>query len=299
MTNPMTFLTRPLLVTLLALGTPIVAAGQVHADDGSSSDPSRVAAASKLSDDGLSLYKARDYRHAIEKFLQAYALDPDPNLLFNTARCYEAMGDTDNAIEKYETFLSKGDADPQGKRRATEAIRNLRRGREAGAEASSGTTGSGTAGRTRATGLPSATAADNHDAELKTSATGADGKPGSSLLSPPPLILGAGVLAIAVGAVSYFLGASDHNKVTTSPGYGTAGQVDPMTEVAAKQLVDSGSSKKLIGAIGLGVGAALVATSAVLFVLTPHRGAEKEATGVAFGITPLSSGGQVSFQGRF
>jgi tetratricopeptide (TPR) repeat protein len=89
-------------------------------------DPAIAAAAAKFSEEGVVLYKARDYRHAAEKFLQAYPLNQDPNLLFNIARCYEALGDVEAAIEKYEAFVATPDADPQGKRRAGEAVRALR-----------------------------------------------------------------------------------------------------------------------------------------------------------------------------
>src|SRR5689334_2035256 len=126
-------LRKLLVVAAIALLTS--AAGRPALADDAPTDPAaRAAAVAKLTDDGFALYKIRDYRHAVEKFLQAYALDQDPNLLFNIARCYESMGDPDSAIEKYETFLSKPDADPQGKRRANEAIRALRRQKSASAE---------------------------------------------------------------------------------------------------------------------------------------------------------------------
>src|SRR5436305_8380691 len=92
----------------------------------SSSAAARAPASPAVGDDGFALYRAREYRRAAEKFLQAYALDADPNLLFNIARCYEALGDTLAAIEKYKAFLANPGADDQGRRRATEAVRVLR-----------------------------------------------------------------------------------------------------------------------------------------------------------------------------
>jgi tetratricopeptide (TPR) repeat protein len=93
---------------------------------GAAAESTPGAARPKLSEEALALYKARDYRHAAEKFLQAYSLDHDSNLLFNIARCYEALGDTDGAVEKYEAFLATPDADVEGRRRAALAIRTLR-----------------------------------------------------------------------------------------------------------------------------------------------------------------------------
>ena len=272
--------------TVLAL---LLAATGARADDGDSSD--RVASANKLSDEGLSLYKGRDYRHAIEKFLQAFALDPDPNLLFNTARCYEAMGDSDNAIEKYEAFLAKPDADPQGKRRATEAVRALRQAKEAPAVS--------------ATTAPSAGAAARPPhAALLTAPTPAQPAPSAhsapSFLNATTITLGAGVVSLAAGAVAYAMGVVDHNKVTGSSGYGVMGQVDPLTESQAQRLVDSGNTKKMIGVIGMGLGGALVATSAVLALFGAHTEAPAEEAGkVAIGISPATNGGRILLQGRF
>jgi tetratricopeptide (TPR) repeat protein len=268
--------------TLLAL---LLAASGARAEE---VDSSRVASASKLSEEGLFLYKGRDYRHAIEKFLQAFALDPDPNLLFNTARCYEAMGDNDNALEKYEAFLSKPDADPQGKRRATDAVRALREAKEA----------------------PSPIVPPVAKAPSATPAVEAAGSPAAAkALAPAPqaegssstaaiVTLSAGVVSLAAGAVAYALGRSDHNKVTGAAGYGMMGQVDPMTEGQAQALVDSGKTKKLIGVIGMGLGGALVATSAALFMFGSHD-EMKEPGKVAIGIAPTGDGGRLLLQGRF
>ena len=118
----------------------VLLAGLVRADEGIAAGRASAIGVSKLSDEGFTLYKARDYRHASEKFLQAYALDPDPNLLFNIARCYESLDDLDAAIEKYESFVATPDADPQGKRRATDALRSLRQARGAAARGASPST---------------------------------------------------------------------------------------------------------------------------------------------------------------
>ena len=100
------------------------------ADDGpTQGPPSRASGESmapELSEQGLAFYKARDYRRATEKFLQAYAIDPDPNLLFNVARCYQALGDLVAAIEKYEAYLRSPNIDATGRERAEKWLRTLR-----------------------------------------------------------------------------------------------------------------------------------------------------------------------------
>src|SRR2546430_12742357 len=109
------------MILVIVLAPRVVRAGDSTADAQSS-----AASATRLSEEGFTLYRARDYRRAAEKFLQAYTLNQDSNLLFNIARCYEALGDPARAIEKYEAFLSTPDADLQGKRRATQTIHELR-----------------------------------------------------------------------------------------------------------------------------------------------------------------------------
>ena len=55
----------------------------------------------------------------------------------------------------------------------------------------------------------------------------------------------------------------------------------------------------MIGVIGMGVGGALVATSAALFMFGSHSDAPaKEAGKVAIGISPTANGGRILLQGR-
>jgi hypothetical protein len=255
-------------------------------------DPAaRAAAAAKINAEGTALYKERDYRHALEKFLQAEAIDEDSNLLYNIARCYEMLGDRDAAIEKYEAFLAKPDADAQGKRRANDAIREMREAKAAQAAA-------GPARPVATTSATAAPAARPAGVALNGEAGATTAKP--SFWTPPRITLGAGIVATAAGAVVYLLGVRDHDKVTSSPGYGMPAQVDPLSQVEAQRLVDSGNTKKLIGGITFGVGAALVVTSAVLYAIGDGHGApNKEAAGVTVGMAPSRSGGQLLLEGRF
>jgi tetratricopeptide (TPR) repeat protein len=251
--------------------------------------PSRSSSLSQLTDDGFAYFKGRDYRHAAEKFLQAYAMDQDPNLLYNLARCYESLGDTDNAIEKYELFLAKPDADPQGKARAKEALQALREAkRKASARPAPAID------RAPAPTTTSSTASAAH-LEVDTSESHAT----SSFLRPRVIFLAAGLLVTAAGAVVYELGAADHARVTDSAGYGTSGQIDPLTEAQAHALVDSGTRKKWIGGIGVGAGAALLATSAILFMTgsSAETDGHESAGRVAFG--PIQGGAAFTWGGRF
>lgn len=116
----------PVVVTLvLAVNT------SAWATDSKQSAPAGARASAHaghqdLVDEGIALYNAQKYRPALEKFLQAYAIERDPNLLFNMARCYEAQGESAAAIEKYEEYLADPSIDARGRERAEKARLALR-----------------------------------------------------------------------------------------------------------------------------------------------------------------------------
>lgn len=93
------------LVALLAVVTPAASARAEEAID----DPTERAAEHYRR--GSELYGAGEYDRAIEEFLAAWALAPEPLLLFNVAQAYLAKGDRRMAYEYYRKYV---DADPQG-----------------------------------------------------------------------------------------------------------------------------------------------------------------------------------------
>src|SRR5262245_35190742 len=116
------------LAVLTSVAVALAPAAAVAADNRTAPAPAPASTTSvaQLNEEGAALYAVRDYRRAIEKFIQAYAVDADPNLLFNIARCYEELGEIDAAIEKYETFLKTPGADTRGRQRARESLTALR-----------------------------------------------------------------------------------------------------------------------------------------------------------------------------
>ena len=62
-------------------------------------------ASGELLKDATARYKAGDYDAAIERFEAAYALKPNPTLVYNIARCYERAAKLEQAIAAYERFL--------------------------------------------------------------------------------------------------------------------------------------------------------------------------------------------------
>lgn len=269
---------RPAPALLLALG--LCAAPASAANESRSAAPASQTNVAQLNEEGAALYAARDYRHAIEKFIQAYAVDSDPNLLFNIARCYEELGETDAAIEKYEAFLKTPGADARGRQRARESLAALRE-----AEA---------AHQNTATPNPSASNHESGAAAGSSEATQADAPKGPSYL--PWVVLGGSVVAAAAGTTFYLMGVSDHHKVENAPGFGDPTAVTPLTQHQAQDLVDSGNSKKLIGGISLGVAGALAATYVVLLV-TEDKPAASEGPSLALDWSPR--GPSFSVQGSF
>src|SRR5688572_13619877 len=201
--------------------------------------PANQTSVAQLNEEGAALYAARDYRRAIEKFIQAYAIDTDPNLLFNIARCYEELGEVDAAIEKYESFLKTPGADARGRQRARESLSALRASKENAAASSR---------PAPSADEPAASSEPRPDQPV------AKAEEDSSL---PWWVLVGSIAFAAAGTTFYLLGASDHGKVTDAEGFGDPDAVSSMTRREADELVSSGDTKKLVGGIGFGVAGAL------------------------------------------
>ncbi|HEX2731508.1 MAG TPA: tetratricopeptide repeat protein [Polyangiaceae bacterium] len=257
------------------------ALAQDSSETNSSEDNPAALEVTRLNEEGMGLYKLRDYRRAVEKFIQAYAIDHDPNLLFNIARCYEQLGDVEAAIEKYEEFVKMPGADTQGRQRAYDSLNQLHQ----------------LANTPKVELEPTREEQHTEQAPPKPEpAPPVARESGPGLL--PWVLLGAGVLTSAAGATVYYLGQSDHQDVENQPNFGEPGRVVGMTRTEAKALVDSGDQKKLMGLAGLGVGGALLITSAVLFIWSGDTSNEESATPQA-ALVPLREGAGLWITGRF
>jgi hypothetical protein len=97
---------------------------------------------------------------------------------------------------------------------------------------------------------------------------------GSSMEIAAWATLGAGVAALAGGAVAFGLGEADHEEIRSARGFGGAssGSVSEMSYGEAQDLLDRGDTRKVIGYALWGVGGAAVATSVVLFLLDSDSG---------------------------
>jgi len=68
-----------------------------------------------LTEQASEKYSEGDYDGAIALFERAYALDPEPNILFNIGRIYEESGNYEDAIVYYERFISEPQVDLDAK----------------------------------------------------------------------------------------------------------------------------------------------------------------------------------------
>jgi tetratricopeptide (TPR) repeat protein len=79
---------------------------------------------------GRELYGAQQYREAIEEFERARQAKPLPAFDYNLGRCHEELGEIDEAIAAYESYLSSTVAeDSEEVRRHVSELREQRRPR--------------------------------------------------------------------------------------------------------------------------------------------------------------------------
>lgn len=67
--------------------------------------PQQVEHARQLFSEGSQLYSEGQLDAALQKFLQAWRMVPNPDLAYNVARTYERMGDARHGIEFYRHYL--------------------------------------------------------------------------------------------------------------------------------------------------------------------------------------------------
>ena len=74
---------------------------------------------------GGELFQAGKYAEARAAWEKAYAIDPNPRLLFNIGSTYRREGDLDQALRHYRRYLELAPADAPYRAMAEEAILNL------------------------------------------------------------------------------------------------------------------------------------------------------------------------------
>lgn len=108
---------------------PAPAAAQGAASSAGAPAQSAAARGAELFKKSVDAYRRGELQQAVDLLTEAYALDPQPVLLYNMARAHEGLGQNDAAIETYERYLA---ADPSTKDRGAieQRLVTLRRQRE-------------------------------------------------------------------------------------------------------------------------------------------------------------------------
>ncbi len=111
--------------SILAAG-PALARAQPEGDATSVATPAQNSEAEELSDRAVEAFNDKRYDESIDLFEQAYALNSNPNYLFNIGRVYEEKGDLEQAVVHYQQFVSQPGVDLESREAATERLKVLR-----------------------------------------------------------------------------------------------------------------------------------------------------------------------------
>lgn len=109
----------PCFVCLVTLSNPIRVQAQAAGGD--------LDLAKRYYALGEELYQRSNYEGALAQFQQAYKASAKPDLLYNIARCYEAMGKPQEAINHYRRYLKKASASAKDREIVTARLANLER----------------------------------------------------------------------------------------------------------------------------------------------------------------------------
>jgi hypothetical protein len=213
----------------------------------------------KLNDEGAAAYHARDYRRANEKFQQAYALDPDPNILYNIAKTYELLGDDSAALEKFELFVSQPGADPAGKTKANAKIQEI---------------------KARIAGAPKATATPSTPPPVGE----------QRFVVPTVVALGVGVVGAGVGT---FFGLKALGTQSDLDSVCKEKSCPP----TANDDISSLKTASTISTVGFIVGGVGLVSAAVLYIAGRPSSKKESASGLR--ITPTAGPTSVGFVGTF
>jgi tetratricopeptide (TPR) repeat protein len=248
-------------ITLAALLLSVAATPQALAQrsDTAGSNTEKVEA---LSAQGTSAFRAGDYAAANRHFRAAYALHPDPTLLYNIARCHQALGEVDKAIATYRLFLRNRGIDETLRGKAQSRLDALvevqKRAQQERAEQPD----------------PSAKASAAEPAAPPTAPTAA--RPPRTSSPWGWVVLGSGIALAAGGATLMAMGYSDHSEVDDAPTNGAG--IKQLTQREADELASSGKTKKMAGTALLAVGGAALAGGAVMLLLGSSTESESNAT---------------------
>lgn len=119
-------LLRTACAALLVAGPTLATATPAAAHQQQAAPADRKAEAEALSESAVEAFGEKRYDESIKQFEQAYALDSNPNYLFNIGRVYEEKGDLQQAVTHYQRFVSQPGVDLDSREAATARLKVLR-----------------------------------------------------------------------------------------------------------------------------------------------------------------------------
>jgi tetratricopeptide (TPR) repeat protein len=240
------------VVVAALLGTPATLAASAYAQ--APSEPTRAAereeAARAAHRKGLAAFDAGDLDGAIEAFRRAYELSPTPGLLFNLAQTYRAKGPAGctDALRFYEAYVRQY-PDAPNRDVADEHLGEMRRCVDAQRP-------------------PTKTAPATSSTLAPPSAPPSAVAPRSGAVPWAPILLGfAGAAAGAVGVGLYVSASQDFDRLQQSC---PRQDCDPASWAPDR-------TRERIAIALFGVGAALVVSGVVVWVLAPSQRTSKVA----------------------
>ena len=225
----------------------------------------------RLFAEGAALYRGGKYRAAVEKFEEAYALFPEPNLLYNMARAYEALGEVDQALTKYRLCVSHPRGTDDLRSKAAAKVEVLNAAKVSGAAvvepAARGPAPAQPAPESPASGAAASAASPSAGAvAASTPAPKATGSAFPTWGVAGGVSAGIGVIAGLAGGVVFALGASTHAALEDDLSRPDVNGVLPVSRAEAEQALADGTSQKTVGVAALAAGGLLVAASVPMFV---------------------------------
>lgn len=202
--------------------------------------------------EGAALYRANKYRSAIAKFEEAYAIYPEPNLLYNMGRAHEALGELDNAINRYQECIKNPNTEPGVAEKSKTRLAVLRNAKIQSSKA-----------------VEAGGSGPVYTQQQQTEAP------------PPWFLIGAGVsgglgaVAGIAGGVLYAIGAVNHSMVQNAKDNAIEG-VAPMKMKEAEAAVSSGETMKTAAVASFITAGVFVVAAIPLVILNFTLGGEAE-----------------------
>jgi tetratricopeptide (TPR) repeat protein len=237
--------------------------------------PTAVARAEAYAARAFEAYGDKRYAEAVELYRRAYDAAPSADALYNIARVYDlGLRDRPLAIAAYRRVLADAGATPERIRIATERLQLLREAELAATDADrepARDAGMSTAGMRKLSPPPTAEPA-----------------PGGDWSASQTLAVGAG----ALGVVSVAIGIGYGISVMADADTANASCVDNRCRSArAVAAAKSAATNATVATAAVSVGAGLIATGALLWVLGLPNEREPAPPGVT--VTPLASASEL------